>query len=226
MPIISGNSIINNVHYSGYTISKIYACGGSLVWEKSAETIYRWVKTDSLTCSEGFKARRFGLDGSESVIECNLSPTLTTGEMQKYGTMIVSLNSWTKLIVEPCTKRIESLCCAGASNLTSVTISEGVEEIGDAAFGRTPKLSKVTIPSTVKRMEGQTFGGRMSSDPNVPMIVTIYATTPPTVDYWPLPADEIGSTAYVPDESLELYRTAIGWRSYPDKIKPISEKTD
>lgn len=32
MPIISGNSSINNVYYSGYTISKIYACGGSLVW--------------------------------------------------------------------------------------------------------------------------------------------------------------------------------------------------
>lgn len=30
--IISGNSSINNVYYSGYTISKIYACGGSLVW--------------------------------------------------------------------------------------------------------------------------------------------------------------------------------------------------
>ena len=30
--IISGNSNINKVIYSGYTISKIYACGGSLVW--------------------------------------------------------------------------------------------------------------------------------------------------------------------------------------------------
>ena len=38
MPIISGNTNIKDVHYSGYTISKIYACGGSLVWSGDTPT--------------------------------------------------------------------------------------------------------------------------------------------------------------------------------------------
>lgn len=36
--IISGNSSINKVYYNGYTISKIYACGGSLVWSGDTPT--------------------------------------------------------------------------------------------------------------------------------------------------------------------------------------------
>ena len=38
MAIISGNTNIKDVHYSGYTISKIYACGGSLVWSGDTPT--------------------------------------------------------------------------------------------------------------------------------------------------------------------------------------------
>ena len=32
------DSSINKVYYSGYTISKIYACGGSLVWSGDTPT--------------------------------------------------------------------------------------------------------------------------------------------------------------------------------------------
>lgn len=35
--IVACNNIIKDIHYSGFTISKVYACGGQLVYEKQQE---------------------------------------------------------------------------------------------------------------------------------------------------------------------------------------------
>ena len=46
------NGNIKEIHYKGFAITKIYSCGGELVWQKEMPTIYRWVKTEETTCVE------------------------------------------------------------------------------------------------------------------------------------------------------------------------------
>lgn len=51
--MVYNNYNINGVYYNGYTITKIYGCGGVVVWfseQPQPTTQYRWVRTDDTTC--------------------------------------------------------------------------------------------------------------------------------------------------------------------------------
>ena len=48
------------------------------------------------------------------------------------------------------------------------------------------------------------------------------AVTPPSYAGWTLP-DGFSGTIYVPDASVNAYKTASGWSGRASKIKPLSE---
>lgn len=56
-------------------------------------------------------------------------------------------------------KRIGNYAFQDCSNLTAVTISEGVEYIGYGAFGSCSSLTTITIPTTITEMDGSAFSG-------------------------------------------------------------------
>lgn len=105
-------------------------------------------------------------------------------------------------------------------SLSSVTLSEGLESIGERAFGFDYNLTELTIPSTVT-----SIGALILYDENYSKTITVLATTPPNLSgklvhsVW-----NNRQTIYVPDESVEAYKSATNWSLYKNSIKPISEK--
>lgn len=95
------------------------------------------------------------------------------------------------------------------SSLTSITIPDGVTTIGKHAFWFCSSLTSITIPDRVATIGEEAF----SSCSNLTKIYC-KATTPPT----------LGSNAfdytiiYVPQASVEAYKSADGWSEYVDKI--------
>ena len=90
-----------------------------------------------------------------------------------------------------------------ASNLTIVSIPEGVEEIGTSAFagaseGKAPKIASIHFPNTLKKIEYDAFGynSELTS-----------VTIPPNVNY-------IGDNAFQKNKKLEdvyaLFQSMIG----------------
>ena len=79
-------------------------------------------------------------------------------------------------------------------------------------------LKYVKLPETLKQMGSNIF----RFDNNLET-VQINAITPPTIVSNTFDGTPATMSIYVPDQSLEAYRTAENWSAYADRIKPLSE---
>ena len=100
-------------------------------------------------------------------------------------------------------------------NLTSIT------QIGYATFANCSALTELVIPATI------TFiSSIVQSDYSITKVFILPAT-PPSSDYNnPLESSSVNNAdIYVPDDSLEAYKTSAKFSRFSNKIKPISEYT-
>ena len=100
-------------------------------------------------------------------------------------------------------------------SLTSVQLPDGLKTIEDFAFAGCTSLTELTLPQSVSEIKWQAFFGSGLKT------LTIQATTPPTLEQYAL--DCPLETIFVPQGSVETYRTAEGWKDYADKIWAIGE---
>lgn len=114
---------------------------------------------------------------------------------------------------------VPSSCFYNCNNIDSIIIPNSVKTIGGSAFCRCKSLSKVVIGAGVESIGVQAFE-KVSGQTK--MTVTIYAITPPTIQSNTFTSTFV-SAIYVPNESVEAYKTAGVWSTYAGKIKPISE---
>lgn len=129
----------------------------------------------------------------------------------------------------------------GKDAITKINYIPSGITIMDSSFKNCTSLISIpNIPSSVKNVY-QTFS-HCSNLVNVPPIprkvifmeytffeckklktVTILPTTPPNHNSTFYGCNALESI-YVPDESVDTYKTATGWSEFADKIKPLSEK--
>lgn len=117
---------------------------------------------------------------------------------------------------------VPTSCFYNCNNLTSISIPNSVKTIGNSAFRRCKSLSKVVIGAGVESIGTQAF--EKASD-QTKMTVTIYAITPPTIQSNTFTSAFV-SAIYVPNESVEAYKTADIWNTMANRIKPLSEYTE
>ena len=104
------------------------------------------------------------------------------------------------------------------NNLTSVTIPNSVTSIGQSAF-ESNQLTSITIPNSVTSIGERAFSSNQLTS------VTIHAVNPPAIttvgNILGYNSYDSSLKIYVPAQSVNAYKTAIGWKSYADKIFPI-----
>ena len=116
-------------------------------------------------------------------------------------------------------EHIPAYLCYGMSKLISITISNSVTQIGNYAFYGCSGLTSITIPNSVTSIGERAFyqcSGITS--------VTMSSIVPPSLSSGVFDSTHSNLQIYVPDESVDAYKTAINWKSYADKIKPLSQK--
>ena len=103
------------------------------------------------------------------------------------------------------------------SRLTNVSIPNSVINIGNNAFSGCVYLETITIPNNITIIGDKAFQGcgNITS-------ITINAITPPALGTYTF-ANTNNCPIYVPAESVETYKAAIGWGEYADRIQAISE---
>lgn len=101
------------------------------------------------------------------------------------------------------------------SALASLELAEGVQELGTLAFQNCSALTQVTLPASLTKVGIWAFAGHGAS-----IVFTSLATTPPSSISYPLGAED-GVTLYVPQGSLEAYKTTFGWKNYLDNTFAI-----
>ena len=105
------------------------------------------------------------------------------------------------------------------SSLEEVTckIPDGVTNMNSTFYGCSSLVTAPVIPSGVTDMSN-TFNGCTSLKE-----VTFLHTTPPSYNNTLTDCPKL-ETIYVPDESVDAYKTATGWSEFASKIKPLLSK--
>lgn len=131
----------------------------------------------------------------------------------------------------------------GADNTSEVIldIENGVEEIKAAAF-RAHSVKRIVLPNSLTTLGGtafqfcykiqyveigtgiQSIGGNNFNYTRVQnMVIICKAVNPPTLGGTVFPANYTTGKIYVPDASVNDYKTATNWSTYAQYIFPMSD---
>lgn len=103
-------------------------------------------------------------------------------------------------------------------NLGTITNIPAYTGSFSSTFQNCSKLKRLILPETIT-----SIGNWMLSGCTTMEVLICRALTPPTFDRNPFYNSNSTFIIYVPDASVEAYKTASGWSSYADRIKTISK---
>ena len=104
--------------------------------------------------------------------------------------------------------------CTALENITGLV---GIHELAAASFYGCSSLKNADLGAGVIAINYRAFEGCSAM-----LNIVCRATTPPTLTT-PTPFPTNNCPIYVPDASLEAYKTAVNWSAYADRIHPLSE---
>lgn len=122
----------------------------------------------------------------------------------------------TKVIIPDSVETIGNRVFRYCTSLTSINIPDNVETIGNSAFMQCSNLLLATIGSGVTVIGNAAFNNCSSLTS-----ITVEATTPPTLGSLAF-KDTNNCPIYVPSASFYVYMAANDWRTYYDRLFPMS----
>jgi len=123
-----------------------------------------------------------------------------------------------KIIFPASVERIYESAFEGCM-MQSMELNEGVISIGVAAFAYCSEMTSLTLPSTLQEIKNDAFAkcNKLTS-------ITCKATTPPTCkEYTFSYFDCSACKLYVPENAIDAYKKATGWKDFGDNIVAIGE---
>lgn len=103
------------------------------------------------------------------------------------------------------------------TSISRLIIPEGYQIIGKSVFQRCPNLILVDFPSTITSISD---GGSLFWYMRNQVVVICRALTPPILGGWGYEGEP--KAIYVPDASVDAYKSADVWSSQAAKIQPLS----
>lgn len=149
---------------------------------------------------------------------------ISIGNTSMSTNVFTNCTSLTNISIPNSVTFIGSSVFRNCSNLISLTIPDSVESIGAGLCNGCTNLRYIEIGSGITSF-GITSGNETKINQSCPNLeyISINALTPPNTFRSPIQSLE-NLSIYVPDASVDAYKTATYWSSYADKIKPMSEK--
>ena len=179
-------------------------------------------------------------DGKTHTIECDGNSTLVNRDVKPYEHEYDFLKMVTAVIGD-CVDTIGGSSLYQCSGLTSVTIPTSVVKFEPHSMVGMKSLTHLDIPSSVsyvgnyalsacESLTGLTFSNSLTfiGDGALSLCsglnyVIFESIVPPETNGQPLNTHGNAYPIYVPDNSIELYRTATGWKRYYSRYRPLSE---
>lgn len=200
--IVACNEEIKGIHYSGYTITKVYACGGELVYNLEPSFFLRNKYLSGGTIID------FEITCEEDSGEVHCSETKIYSEVCDPDSYLI------ESVMGDCATGIYDSAYAECYSLSSVTFGENITTIGARAFRTDRKLKSVNLPSKVT-----TIGNYAFSRCTGLTGVTVNSVIPPTLGTGVFDSTHADLKIFVPCGSFEDYLEA--WSDFKDRINPI-----
>lgn len=231
----------SNLKYKGdYTNgqSKYVECDGVpsiTVWEVQndvPDTIDNLSGATFYACCEYIANNILGAANNIKRVE------IKEGVISVGGGAFQTSSALTTVIIPNSVKYIDGNAFGDCPNLSALTIGSGVTDIGDGAFSgdssisndlNLPNVTKintaafqgcsslhsVNIGSGCTRIQGSAFRGCSGLTS-----ITVNADVPPTLGS--MAFNDSSCNIYVPQASVETYKTTYVWRDYADRIQGIT----
>lgn len=232
--VVSCNNTVKEVHYSGHTISKIYACG-ELVYSASTEPLgvkllMKYSNGDEY--SKDCSGQTEDLSRVDTIIEGKDYSTVTSATIGDCVTYIAPMSFYafsglTNVSIPNTVTNIATNAFTVCKALHTVTLPNSLRHLGASVFKECINLESIVIPSGVIQIMDEAFNvcPRLTS-------ITCLAVTPPTlVGTQVIIDDQVvttysqfnGSTCpiYVPAETVETYKNTTGWETFANRIQAI-----
>lgn len=119
------------------------------------------------------------------------------------------------VIIESATS-LGQACFSGCVNLESVTFPSNLDTIQFQGFSNCKRLTTLTLPASLTTIGQYAFYGCSGL-----VSVVLEPTTPPTILSYSW--NNTTCNFYVPDTSVNDYKTANNWSSLASRIFPISD---
>lgn len=152
--IIACGNEITDIYYSGYTIERVYACGGQLVYGE-APVIEDW------------KLKLDFSDGRTAYLPCDSTSAITESEVKRSHvvrengtTHVEPYSAITAITVGDCVKTIDSGAFSGMTNIEKVySYGLNVEIIKTSAFQGCSGITTIYIPCSTTTIQSYAFSG-------------------------------------------------------------------
>lgn len=133
-----------------------------------------------------------------------------------FGDYAFQYCDFNSVVIPPNMKTFGGKCCfLGCANLNVLDLSN-IEVIKESSFQLCTSLRNITIPQSVTTIESNAFRTEVEKT------ITFLGTIPPTISQYSLGFDKNLLTIYVPEESVDTYKTASSnWSYYSSQIQPI-----
>lgn len=218
------SEFINKMMYNGREVHKRFIADGEPTpptpVDKKFIATYSDGKTHTIEC-----------DGNSTLVHKNVKPNEHEYDFRKMVTAVIGdcvdtigesslyqCSGLTSVIIPTSVVKFEPHSMIGMKSLTHLDIPSSVSYVGNYALSDCGSLTGLTFSNSL------TFigDGALTKCDGLNYVI-FESIVPPETNGQPLNTYGNAYPIYVPDNSIELYRTATGWRKYYSRYRPLSE---
>lgn len=166
-------------------------------------------------------------NGTTAQIPCTSTTYTSSAISRSEVTSISNYQLMTDVEIGGCVSSVGSGAFS-ATSLSSVTVEEGVTTIQGQAFRYCPNMKRVDLPSTLTSIANYAFQIPTGSTATQWDTMIVRATTPPTIYSSTIQHNNSAGVPFrifVPDASVDTYKSANIWSNFSSNIKALSTLT-
>ena len=200
------------------TANADYKAIDNILFSKDGTVLYQFAqaKADtSYTVPEGVTTLKQGAFQGSSLSSITLPSTLTT--MSETG-IFAGLENMTSITIPEGVTELGGWSFSNCSSLESITLPSTLEKFGQSCFTYCNSLESITLPASVNYITNYAFYNCDSMTS-----ITLEAATPPTISSFTdvFPDHVAGFKLYVPAASVETYKHTSIWSDGASFIEAI-----